>query len=106
MDTMTVAGARPVGEIVDVFVIYDDGTPAHMQILAGAEPTLSRPGRLVSEEQYGERLQELRAASAAHVAALEAQDEARHKADYEALLGAGVPEENARRMAGFLDGQS
>ncbi|MDQ1018986.1 hypothetical protein [Streptomyces afghaniensis] len=106
MDTMTVAGARPIGEIVDVFVIYDDGTPAHMQILAEAKPTLSRPGRLVSEEQYGKRLQELRASSAAHVAALEAQDEARHQEDYEALLGAGVPEESARRMAGYTGGQS
>jgi hypothetical protein len=103
---MSVAGAKPVGEIENVFVIYDDGTPAHMQVLAGPEPTLSRPGRIVSEEEYGARLQELRATTAAHVADMEAQDEARHRDDYEVLLGLGVPEVNARRMAGYLGGQS
>ncbi|MFF5968293.1 hypothetical protein ACFY64_32125 [Streptomyces collinus] len=106
MDTMSVAGAKPVGEIVDVFVIYDDGTPARIQLLAGPEPTLARPGRVVSEEEYGARLQELREGTRAYVAQLEAQDEARQRADYEVLRGLGVPEENARRMAGYNGGQS
>ncbi|MFI9418107.1 hypothetical protein [Streptomyces werraensis] len=105
MDTMTIAGAQPAGEVVDVYVIYDDGTTGHLQASADRELTLSRPGRVVSRDEYSERLGQLRDGTAAHVAALEAADEARHRADFEALVGLGVPEESARRMAGFPDGR-
>ncbi|MFD0208958.1 hypothetical protein ACFVH9_07460 [Streptomyces hirsutus] len=106
MHTMTIAGARPFVEMADLYVIYDDGTTGHMQVPEGTEPTLSRPGRVVSRDEYSERLHELREGTAAHVAVLEAQDEARHRADYEALVTAGVAEESARRMAGYLGGPS
>ncbi|PSK58004.1 hypothetical protein B0E38_01849 [Streptomyces sp. 111WW2] len=101
MDTMAIAGADPVGELVDRYVIYDDGTAGQMQVLAGTEPTLSRPGRFVSRDEYSDRLQELREGTAAHLAGLTAEDEARHRADYEALRAAGVAEVSARRMAGY-----
>lgn len=105
MATMTIAGARPVGELVDVFVIYDDGTAGHLQVDARVTPTLSRAGTIVTKEQYGERARELRDRTAAHVARLMDEDEARRRTDLAALLGAGVPEETARRMAGYHDGQ-
>ncbi|MEV5929916.1 hypothetical protein ACPCSG_27035 [Streptomyces cellulosae] len=101
MGTMTIAGVRPAGELADVFVLYDDGTASHMQVIEGQEPQLARPGRFVTAEQYEARLQELHDQNAAYVAELEAADEARHRADFEALVGLGVPEDSARRMAGY-----
>ncbi|MEU6594800.1 hypothetical protein ABZ923_37335 [Streptomyces sp. NPDC046881] len=101
MDTMVIAGVRPVGESVDLYVIYDDGTPAHMQVLAGMEPVLSRPGRFVSLEEYGERRQELQDGITAHIASLEKADEIRQENDFEALIALGVPEDSARRMSGY-----
>lgn len=105
MATMTIAGARPVGEPADLFVIYEDGTPAQMQVVAGTKPALARPGRFVTAEEHAARLQKLHDATAAYVTGLKAADEARHQADYEALVAAGVAHESARRMAGFVDGQ-
>lgn len=105
MATMTIAGVRPAGQLVDAYVLYDDGTASHMQVIEGQEPQLARPGRFVTAEEYAARLQELHEQSAAYVAELEAADEARHRADFEALVGLGVPEDSARRMAGFLDGR-
>ncbi|MGJ3558809.1 hypothetical protein ACR6C2_07470 [Streptomyces sp. INA 01156] len=102
---MTIAGARPIGELADLYVLYEDGTTGHLQVLAGSEPTLSRPGRFVTLDEYSERLQELHDGTAAHVAELEAEDEARRAADYEALIAAGVAHGSARRMAGYHDGQ-
>lgn len=104
MDGMSIAGAAPVGETVDRYVIFDDGVTGHMRVPAGVEPVLLRPGRFVTEEEWGERVRELREQSAAHVARLLAADDARHAADYAALRDAGVPEESARRMAGYEDG--
>jgi hypothetical protein len=105
MDTMTIAGAQQVGAPVDWYVIYDDGTTGHLQMLDGGEPELSRPGRFVSLDEYSDQLGRLRDGTAAHIATLKAADEARHRADYEALIGLGVPEETARRMAGLGSGQ-
>lgn len=105
MDAMSIAGASPVGGTTDYFVIYEDGTTGHVQVSGGQEPALDRPGTFVTEERYGERLLELRAQHAAHVAALEAADEARQEADYAALAELGVPKETARRMSGYTGGQ-
>lgn len=103
---MTIAGAQPVGETADVYVIYDDGTPGHLQIPVGEEPALSRAGRVVPEEEYAARLEELRTGTAELVAKLEAEDETRQRGDYEVLRGLGVPEETARRMASYTGGES
>jgi hypothetical protein len=104
MDSMTVAGARLLDEVTDWYVIYDDGSAGHMQVLAETEPVLSRPGRFVTRDEYSDRLGELNAATAAYVAELTAADEARQTADYEALLAAGVPDDTARRMSGLGHG--
>ncbi|WP_411092336.1 hypothetical protein [Streptomyces sp. 049-1] len=101
MESMAIAGAGPLGGYADRYVIYEDGTAGHLQVLEGQEPTLSRPGRFVSRDAYSDRLGELQAGTAAHVAELEAGDQERHEVDYAALLGAGVPEETARRMSGL-----
>ncbi|MFK0063329.1 hypothetical protein ACIQTN_29390 [Streptomyces werraensis] len=102
---MSIAGASPLGRPVDWYVIYDDGTAAHLQVVGEVEPVLGRPGRLVSEEEYGERMAQLRESSAEHVAALEAADVARQETDYQGLRAAGVPEDTARRMSGYEEGR-
>lgn len=101
MDGMTIAGVRPLVDLVDLYVIYEDGTPAHLQVPDGRQPELARPGAFVSRERYGERLAELHAETAARVARLQQADEERQRADYQALLGSGVPDDTARRMAGY-----
>ncbi|MFD7058477.1 hypothetical protein [Streptomyces sp. NPDC059906] len=40
-----------------------------------------------------------------YIAELEAADGTRRRADYMALIAAGVAHESARRMAGLVDGQ-
>ncbi|WP_327594718.1 hypothetical protein [Streptomyces chartreusis] len=101
MDGMTIAGVRPIAELVDLYVIYEDGTPAHLQVPEGAEPALSRPGRFVSAEEYGQRLDELNVASTAYVARLHEQDEERTRTDYLELRRTGVRHESASRMSGY-----
>ncbi|MGX1514053.1 hypothetical protein [Streptomyces collinus] len=101
MDGMSIAGTAPVGQTVDRYVIYDDGAAGHLQVLDGTEPVLMRPGRFVTEEEYGARVLELREQTARYIAGLTAEDDARQAADYAALLAAGVAEESARRMAGY-----
>jgi hypothetical protein len=98
---MTIAGVTPVGEMVDHYVVYEDGTAGHIRVNEGTEPTLARPGRFVSLEEYGERVAQLQDEAGAHVARLQAEDEARQRANFQALLAVGLPEANARDMSGF-----
>ncbi|MGO4422754.1 hypothetical protein AB4Z54_29635 [Streptomyces sp. MCAF7] len=95
-----VDGAEPAGRTATYYVIYDDGTAGLIKVTGGHEPQLARPGTLVPATRYEARLGELTADHAAYVIQLQAADEARTRQDYEALLGAGVPEESARRMSG------
>ncbi|WP_086859918.1 hypothetical protein [Streptomyces milbemycinicus] len=98
-----VDGAEPAGHTATYYVVYDDGTAGLIKVTGGHEPPqLARPGTLVPATRYGARLEELTADHAAYVAQLQAADEVRTRQDYEALLGAGVPEENARRMSGHM----
>ncbi|MGX1301321.1 hypothetical protein RKD35_002809 [Streptomyces albogriseolus] len=101
MDAMSIAGGTPVGETVDHYVIYEDGTAGHMRLTEGVEPVLSRSGRFVSAEEYGQRLDELNVASAEYVARLQAQDEERTRTDYLELRRTGVRHESASRMSGY-----
>ncbi|MFD0208940.1 hypothetical protein ACFVH9_07370 [Streptomyces hirsutus] len=87
-------------ETDDYWVIYDDGSVGRVAT-TGEEPVLSRPGRLVTEEEYQERAGELAAEREAHLARLAAEDEVRTRAAYEAFLEAGFPEEVARQMSGY-----
>ncbi|MEW2568294.1 hypothetical protein [Streptomyces sp. NPDC047070] len=98
---MTVTGEdlEQLGETVTYWVIYSHGGVGRVDVTNGAEPEVD--GRLVDEAEYLARLEEIKEGRAAYLAGLLAADEQRTREDYEALLGAGVPEATARRMSGY-----
>ncbi|MGJ5693538.1 hypothetical protein ACM6RM_10210, partial [Streptomyces pratensis] len=84
------------------YVLYDDGSTGRIEVIGQEEPpTLSKPGRIVTETEYEDRLAELRAEQERLREEQGAEDEARTREDYLALLAAGVPEATARRMSGY-----
>lgn len=87
-------------DAVTYWVIYDDGSIGKIET-TGGPPTLPKPGRFVTEEEYRERAEELDAAHREHLERLRREEEARTWADFKALLDAGVPEETARRLSGY-----
>ncbi|MFD5788560.1 hypothetical protein ACFWH1_18300 [Streptomyces sp. NPDC127037] len=87
-------------EPVTYWVLYDDGSAGRIESTSG-EPVLNRPGRLVTEAEYQQRIAELEAANAAWIAEQQAADTARQREDYLALRAAGVPEATARRLSGY-----
>ncbi|MFE9319225.1 hypothetical protein ACFYNV_29700 [Streptomyces albidoflavus] len=101
MGGVTVSGAEVAGEPVAYWAIYDDGSTGRIVVTNGEEPVLGKPGRLVSEEEYAERLAELEAERERKRAERAAADEERTRTDYLALRAAGVPEDTARRMSGY-----
>jgi hypothetical protein len=104
MTTPQVEGADVVGEPVTYWAIYDDGSTGVITVTSQGEadePVLSKPGRLVTQEEYDERLAEIREQQAANAQALAEADAARTREDYLELLRAGVAEPTARRMSGY-----
>ncbi|WP_327123600.1 hypothetical protein [Streptomyces sp. NBC_01727] len=95
-----VPGVQPVAEPVTYWVLYDEGSSGRIESTTG-EPTLTSPGRLVTEAEYQARVDELTAANEAHVAEIEAADKERQRQDYEALVAAGLPAETAARLSGY-----
>lgn len=55
----------------------------------------------ISQSEYRDGVAAVESAHAEYVAGLEEADEVRARADYEALIAAGIPEETARRMSGY-----
>ncbi|WP_326817852.1 hypothetical protein OIE61_29195 [Streptomyces sp. NBC_01762] len=95
-----VPGIQPVAEPVTYWVLYDDGSSGRTESTTG-EPTLTSPGRLVTEAEYQARVDELKAANDAYVAEIQAEDEARQRQDFEALVASGLPDATARRLSGY-----
>lgn len=58
----------------------------------------------ITEEEYESTLADIRAAREARRAQQQQEDEARTRADYEALRSLGVPEGTARRLSGYMGG--
>ncbi|MYX39055.1 MULTISPECIES: hypothetical protein [unclassified Streptomyces] len=99
--TFPIPTDEPETEPVTYWALYEDGSAGLIKTTTGEEPVLTKPGQLVTEEEYTAKFEELRAAHEAHVAQLQAEDEQRTREDYDALIGAGVPEATARRMSGY-----
>lgn len=55
----------------------------------------------LTEEEYGAELADVEAARQEHAEELVAADEANQRADYDALIAAGVPEATASRLSGY-----
>lgn len=56
---------------------------------------------VIDKAEYDTIHSEIKAAVAEKREAVEAEDTERTRGDYEALLGAGLPEATARRLSGF-----
>ncbi|MDH6189111.1 hypothetical protein M2168_002143 [Streptomyces sp. CZ24] len=83
------------------YVLYDDGSLGRIEMWTDQEPTLSKPGRIVTEAEYRAALEDMRGNTAARVQTLRDEDYARQEAEYDDLLTAGIPERTARRLSGF-----
>ncbi|HLL36317.1 MAG TPA: hypothetical protein VK545_21095 [Streptomyces sp.] len=99
--TDAVPGAQPIGEERTYWVIYDDGSTGQITATGESEPDLTRPGRLVTQEEYEARLEEIRAARAAHLEELLEAEAAQQLAEYRDLRAAGIPDATARRLSGY-----
>lgn len=88
----------------DVFhIIYDDGSIEVQTITGGddPQPVLSKPGRIAGEVEYAQYATALAEHNAIYVAEVQAREQSVHKADYEGLLAAGIPDDTARRLTGY-----
>ncbi|MTE20264.1 hypothetical protein F0L17_14330 [Streptomyces sp. TRM43335] len=83
------------------YVIYDDGSVGRIVTDTGTEPDLAKAGRFVSQAEYQAAVDALDAEREQQQAEEEAMRSAQAKADYEALVAAGVPEDTAARMSGY-----
>lgn len=83
------------------YVIYEDGSIEASTVSDTMEVVLSKPGRIVSEAEYNQRLDLLNEQHAIWLAETRAREDQLLKADYDALLAAGIPEATARRITGY-----
>jgi len=88
---------------VTFFIIYEDGS-VETQTLPdepGAEPVLSKPGRNAGEIEYNQFLARIEQQNALWFTETQAREQQLLKADYDALIAAGIPEATARRITGY-----
>lgn len=83
------------------WAIFEDGSVGKWQYEGDTPPPLTGPGRLVSENEYLERLGEIQAAVEERRAATEAAEQETAKSAYEALIAAGIPEASARHLSRY-----
>lgn len=88
---------------VTFYVIYDDGSVEEQTHADtdGAEPVLSKPGRVAGKAEYDQTLALLEEQQAIWLAETRAREDQLRKDDYGALLAAGIPEATARRITGY-----
>jgi hypothetical protein len=83
-------------------IVYDDGSIGRIEVTGGSDlPPLSRPGRLVDEAEYQTHIAVLEQQRAAHLAELDAAQQARSRTDFLALTLLGLSAETARRITGY-----
>lgn len=90
-------------EPVIFYVIYEDGTLEVLTVVGDpdAEPVLNKPGRIASKIEYDQYLRILEEQHAIYLAEIAAREQQLLKADYDALIAAGIPEATARRITGY-----
>ena len=89
------------------YVLYEDGSTGVLSVESqvaasvGEGPVLTKPGRVVTVDEYDAARGMLKAAHQTYVDSLVAADLGRNQSDYEALRRIGVPDDTARRVTGF-----
>ncbi|MET8609837.1 hypothetical protein [Streptomyces misionensis] len=94
-------GGGPAPEPVISYVQYDDGTLAKMTTGPGIDVVLSRPGRLITSEEYDALSAAMTQAHDAKVQAMRDADDARKQNTYRDLVAAGIPDATARDLSGY-----
>lgn len=93
----------PEAGTVTFHIIYEDGSIEAQTVddVPGAQPTLNKPGRVAGEIEYNQNLARINEETAIILADLQAKELAQLKADYDALIAAGIPAATARRITGY-----
>ncbi len=83
------------------YYLYPDGSFAKRTV-TGVDHVRHPDGVvLLTEQEYAQKLVEFEAQQAADEAAAREAELAQRRADYEALLALGMPEETASRLSGY-----
>ncbi|MGW1801501.1 hypothetical protein ACWCQN_37695 [Streptomyces sp. NPDC001984] len=92
----------PAPEPTTVYALYEDGTLGQLTaVLDSGKPVLSRPGRLLTRDEYETLRGQMTDAHNARLAELEAADEARQASAFRDLTKASIPEATARALSGY-----
>jgi hypothetical protein len=93
-------GAQPIAETHTYYVQYDNGALGRIET-SEETPVLTRPGQLISEEEYQTLLAAVKAARQEHLDDLMNAEASQKQEDYQALRLLLVPEATARRLSGW-----
>ncbi|MGW0086555.1 hypothetical protein [Streptomyces sp. NPDC003393] len=94
-------GDGPAPEPVKHWVIYDDGVTGQLTVTGDGPPVLSRPGRLVTQEEYEAHRAQMQAAHDERIAELQAAETAEALRQFQDLRAAGIPEATARQLSSY-----
>lgn len=83
------------------YVIYEDGSIEVQTLPDGTDPVLNKPGRVSGKVEYDQYLARLQELNATWLAETHAREQQVQKADYDALVAAGIPDATARRITGY-----
>ncbi|WP_413808098.1 hypothetical protein [Streptomyces sp. OE57] len=97
---MLIEGAE-VPEATVFYVIFQDGSTGLIETTSGEEPLLSKPGRLVTAEEYETARADIQAAVESSRAAILQAETAAAQAAYGELRTAGLSDAVARTLSGY-----
>lgn len=88
---------------VTFYIIYEDGSVEAQTLpdVPGAEPVLSKQGRVSGKIEYDQYLNRLNEQNNIWLVETLAREQQLLKADYDALITAGIPEATARRITKY-----
>ncbi|WP_413808102.1 hypothetical protein [Streptomyces sp. OE57] len=92
---------EPNPQPVKAWVQYEDGSLGSLIVTGGNLPELSRPGRIITEDEYNRLTAAIAEAHTARLEAMAEEEAARQEREYQDLTAAGVPEPTARSLSGY-----
>jgi len=81
--------------------VMDDGSVRVVEYGDGVAPAPVTGGRAVTEAEYTSALAAIQQANAEQASQVQATETANAKADYDALIAAGLPAATARRLSNY-----
>ena len=88
---------------VTFYIIYEDGSVEAQTLpdIPDVEPVLTKAGRVSGKIEYDQYLFRLNEQNNIWMGETQAREQQLLKADYDALIAAGIPEATARRITGY-----